>query len=105
MTESDASACSWLALKGVLCNNHGLMAKDLAPIVQEIRKWRAKNNLSQAQAVKVFNPGGLQVTLDSLQNWEIGRYTPSPLATTALMQFLNSHSKVTPPKIGREKKR
>jgi hypothetical protein len=37
------------------------------------------------------------VTLDSLQNWETGRNSPSPLAAAALADFLNRHQKVTPP--------
>jgi len=53
---------------------------------------------------KVFNAAGLPITLDSLQNWEIGRNSPSPLAAAALTDFLNRHPKVRPPVIRRKKR-
>ena len=54
------------------------MPKELAPVIEHLKKWREENKLSQSQATKVFNAAGLPVTLDSLQNWEIGRRSPLP---------------------------
>ena len=95
---------SRLALNDVICEDGVEMPKQLAPVIEQLRKWRAKNELSQAQAIKVFNAAGLPITLDSLQNWEIGRNSPSPLAAAALTDFLNRHPKVRPPAIRRKKR-
>jgi hypothetical protein len=64
---------SALASSEVICENGIPMPKPLSPVIQRLKEWRAKNNLSQAQALTVFNEGSLPVTLDSLQNWEAGR--------------------------------
>jgi DNA-binding transcriptional regulator YiaG len=37
---------------------------------------------------------GLPITLDALQNWEIGRRSPAPLAAIALGEFLNRNPKI-----------
>jgi hypothetical protein len=49
------------------------MSNELSPLIQLLKKWRTTNELTQAEAVKVFQDQGLPVTLDTLQNWEIGR--------------------------------
>jgi DNA-binding transcriptional regulator YiaG len=95
---------SALASSDLICENGIPMPKPLSPVIQRLKEWRAKNNLSQAQALTVFKEGSLPVTLDSLQNWETGRNSPSPLAAAALADFLNRHQKVTPPPNPRKKR-
>ena len=95
---------SALASTRVICENGIPMPKPLSTVAQQLKEWRARNNLSQAQAVTVFKEGSLPVTPDSLQNWESGRNSHSALAATALADFLNRHQKVTPP-INPRKKR
>jgi DNA-binding transcriptional regulator YiaG len=96
---------SALASSRLICENGIPMPKPLSPVIQRLKEWRAKNNLSQAQALTVFKEGSLPVTLDSLQNWETGRNSPSPLAAAALADFLNRHQKVTPPASPKRKRR
>jgi hypothetical protein len=81
------------------------MRKPLSPVIQRLNEWRTRNNFSQAQALIVFKEASLPVTLDSLQNWETGRNSPSPLAAAALADFLNRHQKVTLPPRPRKKNR
>jgi DNA-binding transcriptional regulator YiaG len=66
-------------------------------LIQLLKKWRTANDLTQAQAVAAFQAEGLPVTLDSLQNWEIGRYTPSRFAAVALSDFLKRHANIQKP--------
>jgi DNA-binding transcriptional regulator YiaG len=75
-----------------------VMPNELTPLIQLLKKWRTANDLSQAQAVAVFKAEGLPVTLDTLQNWEIGRNTPRGLAAVALTDFLDRHSKISKPR-------
>ena len=70
-----------------------VMSNELAPLIQLLKKWRAANDLSQAEAVAAFQAEGLPITLDSLQNWEIGRRAPRGLSAVALADFLKRHSK------------
>lgn len=51
-------------------------------LIENLTTWREAQGLSQSQAVKALHDAGVSVTLDSLQNWEIGRYIPN--AETAL---------------------
>ena len=95
---------SALASSDVICENGVLMPKPLSPVIQRLKDWRARNNLSQAQAIMVFKSASLPITLDSLQNWESGRANPSPLAAVALDDFLDHHKKVKPPGGGRKKR-
>jgi DNA-binding transcriptional regulator YiaG len=95
---------SALALRGAICENGVAMPKPLSPVIERLKEWRARNKLSQAQATKVFKEASLPITLDSLQNWESGRNSPSPLASAALADFLNRHQKVKAPAIGRKKR-
>ena len=71
------------------------MSNELSPLIQLLKQWRATNELTQAEAVKVLQEQGLPVTLDTLQNWEIGRRAPRGLAAVALSDFLKRHSKIT----------
>jgi len=70
------------------------MSDELSPLIQLLKEWRTSNELTQAEAVKVFQEQGLPVTLDTLQNWEIGRRAPRGLAAVALSDFLNRHSRI-----------
>jgi DNA-binding transcriptional regulator YiaG len=72
-----------------------VMSNELTPLIQLLKKWRTANGLTQAEAVKVFHKEGLPVTLDTLQNWEIGRRAPRGLSAIALSDFLKRHSKIT----------
>ncbi len=73
------------------------MSNELSPVIQLLKKWRKTNELTQTQAVALFKAEGLPVTLDTLQNWEIGRNTPSRFAAVALSDFLKRHPQVQKP--------
>jgi hypothetical protein len=73
----------------------GVMSNELIPLIKRLKKWRADNELSQAEAVNVFKEQGLPISLDTLQNWEIGRRSPRGLSAVALNDFLKRHSKIT----------
>ena len=75
-----------------------VMPNELTPLIKLLKKWRTANDLSQSQAVAAFQAEGLPVTLDSLQNWEIGRNTPSRFAAVALSDFLERHAKISKPR-------
>src|SRR5260221_7274300 len=62
---------SALALGDAICEDAVEMPKELTPVIEQLKKWRVKNNLSQAQAIKVFRAASLPITLDALQNWEV----------------------------------
>jgi DNA-binding transcriptional regulator YiaG len=89
----------------VICESSFDMSKELAPVIEELKKWRIKNKLSQSQATRVLNTAGLPISLDSLQNWEIGRNNPSPLAAVALLDFLNRNPEVKLPVTQRNKRK
>jgi DNA-binding transcriptional regulator YiaG len=72
-----------------------VMSNELSPLIKRLKKWRADNELSQAEAVNVFKEQGLPISLDTLQNWEIGRRSPRGLSAVALSDFLKRHSKIT----------
>ena len=74
------------------------MSNELSPLIQLLKEWRTANALTQAEAVAVFQAEGLPVTLDTLQNWEIGRRAPRGLAVVALSDFLKRHSKIAKPR-------
>jgi DNA-binding transcriptional regulator YiaG len=75
-----------------------VMSNELSPLIQQLKKWRKANELTQRKAVALFKAEGLPVTLDTLQNWEIGRFTPSRFAALALEVFLNRHPKISKPR-------
>jgi hypothetical protein len=57
--------------------------------------WREANGFSQSDAVKVLNETGIGVTLDSLQNWEVGRWSPRANVALALADFLRQNPKLS----------
>ena len=61
----------------------------LLSVIQDLLAWRAAQGLSQSQAVAELNRAGVPVTLDSLQNWEIGRRKPNGETALALHKFLS----------------
>jgi DNA-binding transcriptional regulator YiaG len=79
-------------------NMNGMSNDKLSPLIQQLKTWRKVNELTQNQAVALFKAEGLPVTLDTLQNWEIGRYAPSRFAAIALTDFLKRHPKISKPR-------
>jgi DNA-binding transcriptional regulator YiaG len=67
----------------------------LSPVIEQLKRWRTTNGLTQVEAIEVLRSKGLPVSLDTLQNWEIGRNTPRGLAAVALSDFLAQHPKIT----------
>ena len=65
------------------------------PVVTRLKKWRALNNLSQSQAVRILVRAGLPVALPTLQQWEIARSYPRPLMVAALARFLAEQEKLS----------
>lgn len=63
----------------------------LLSVIQDLLAWRASQGLSQSQAVAELNRAGAPITLDSLQNWEIGRRKPNGETALALNAFLLKH--------------
>jgi DNA-binding transcriptional regulator YiaG len=94
---------SALALGDAICEDDVEMPKELTPVIEQLKKWRVKNKLSQAQAIKVFSLAGLPITLDALQSWEVGRRSPNPLAAVTLADFLNRNPKIEAPATRRRK--
>jgi transcriptional regulator with XRE-family HTH domain len=70
------------------------MAKAPHPIVTRLKKWRALNDLSQSQAVRILVEAGVPVALATLQQWEIARSSPRPLMIAALARFLVEQEKL-----------
>jgi len=99
----ESTLFSRLALNDSICEDAAEMPKQLAPVIEQLKKWRAKNKLSQAQAVKAFNLAGLPVTLKALQSWEIGGRSPNPLAAITLGEFLKRNPKIEAPTIRKRK--
>src|SRR5260221_5125906 len=65
----------------------------LSPLIERLKAWRTSNNLSQAQAVKILVGEGLPIALTTLQQWEIVRRSPQPVAVAALERFLARQEK------------
>ena len=65
------------------------------PVVTRLKKWRALNNLSQSQAVRILVKAGMPVALPTLQQWEIARSSPRPLMVAALARFLAEQEKLS----------
>ena len=65
------------------------------PVVTRLKKWRALNNLSQAQAVRILVKAGLPIALPTLQQWEIARSSPRALMVAALARFLAEQEKLS----------
>ncbi len=98
MVSLEESFSSKLALSDAICEDGVEMPKELAPVIEHLKKWRTANNLSQAQATKVFNAAGLPI------NWEIGRRSPTPFAALALAEFLNRNPRIKTPPTRRKKR-
>jgi transcriptional regulator with XRE-family HTH domain len=62
--------------------------KELLPLIQQLKRWREIQGLSQSKAVRALNEAGIPVTLYSLQSWEIGRWNPRAPVALALAEFL-----------------
>lgn len=65
----------------------------LLSVIQDLLAWRAAQGLSQSQAIAELNRAGLPITLDSLQNWEIGRNKPNGETALALHAYLSKAKK------------
>jgi DNA-binding transcriptional regulator YiaG len=74
------------------------MPRDLAPVIQQLIRWRTANSLSQSQAVRILTKAALPVKLGTLQHWEIGHRSPHPITTAALSKFLEEHPDLQRPK-------
>ena len=81
---------SWLR------HDHAFMPqKQPLPVIISLKRWREENDFSQSEAVRVLNEIGIAVTLDSLQNWEAGRWSPRANVALALADFLRQNPKVS----------
>ena len=65
------------------------MKRSIAPVIERLKAWRERNNISQAQAVKLLQSAGLPARLKTLQAWESGRNSPQSITAAALERFLN----------------
>src|SRR6516162_11558951 len=65
------------------------------PVVTRLKKWRALNNLSQSQAVRILVRAGVPVAVPTLQQWEVVRSSPRPLMVAALARFLAEQEKLS----------
>ena len=61
----------------------------LLSVIQDLLEWRAAQGLSQSQAVAELNRASVPITLDSLQNYEIGRRKPNGEMALALHAYLS----------------
>ena len=73
----------------------GPMPKELVPVIQRLKAWRAKNNISQAEAVQLLVRRGLPIRLRTLQAWEAGQSAPNSFAASALAEYLDKHPTVS----------
>ena len=71
------------------------MSKELPPVVVRLKTWRARNNISQAEAAELLSRRGLPVRLRTLQAWEAGRSAPNPFADVAIREFLDKNPAVS----------
>jgi transcriptional regulator with XRE-family HTH domain len=67
--------------------------KQLLPLIQQLKDWRKQNGFSQYEASRVLRDAGIPVTTDSLQAWEIGRWSPRAHVALALAEFLQRQPK------------
>jgi transcriptional regulator with XRE-family HTH domain len=65
------------------------MKRSIAPAIERLKAWRERNNISQAQAVKLLQSAGLPARLKTLQAWESGRNSPQSITAAALERFLD----------------
>jgi len=71
--------------------------KPVAPVIERLKAWRKANNLSQSEAIQILLDAGLPAKLRTLQDWEIGRRSPTPITAAALERFLHEHPKIDDP--------
>jgi DNA-binding transcriptional regulator YiaG len=71
------------------------MPKELLPVVIQLKSWRAKNDISQAEAAELLRRRGLPIRLRTVQGWEAGRFAPNAFAVAALTKFLDKHPTVS----------
>jgi len=65
------------------------MKRSIAPVIERLKAWRERNNISQAQAVKLLQSAGLPARLKTLQAWESGRNSPQAITAAAIERFLD----------------
>ena len=75
-------------------DNRGATPKSLPPVVQQLVLWRASNQLSQSEAVRILAGAGLPISVRTLQSWEIGRRSPQAVTAAALTRYLEQHPNV-----------
>ena len=68
--------------------------KQFLPVIVNLKRWREENGLSQSEAFRVLNEAGINVTLDSLQNWETGRWSPRAHVALPLADYLRENPKI-----------
>lgn len=64
---------------------------ELPDLVVRLKAWRARNDISQAEAAELLRGRGLRVRLRTLQEWEAGRAAPNAFAALAIKEFLDKH--------------
>jgi DNA-binding transcriptional regulator YiaG len=69
--------------------------KELPPLVVRLKTWRARNDISQAEAADLLRRRGLPIRTRTLQEWEAGRAAPNAFAALALTEFLDKHPTVS----------
>jgi len=70
-------------------------AKELPDLVVRLKAWRARNDISQAEAAELLRGSGLPVHLRTVQGWEAGRFAPNAFAAKAIADFLDQHPTVS----------
>lgn len=65
------------------------MKRSIAPVIERLKAWRERNNISQTQAIKLLQSAGLPARLKTLQAWESGRNSPQSITAAALERFLD----------------
>ena len=72
----------------------GATPKSLSPVVQQLVRWRAFNQLSQSEAARILGNAGLPISVRTLQSWEIGRRSPQTVTAAALTRYLEQHPNI-----------
>ena len=65
------------------------MKRSIAPVIERLKAWRERNNISQAQAVKLLQSAGLPARLKTLLAWESGRNSRQAITAAAIERFLD----------------
>jgi DNA-binding transcriptional regulator YiaG len=79
-------------------DNRRTRAKALPPVIQQLLHWRATNQLSQSEAVRILADAGLPISLRTLQSWEIGRRSPQSVTAATLTRFFDEWPEIKRPK-------